>query len=357
MRALAAAALAALSLTALAPTARADDPQPDPLEDPLAEDTTVSAARAAGNLFFMAIAHSEDSYLKAAMRAPVAYDRLRFEDPKCAKQFAKKGKVTKAKLGRFATCVLALVRNQPAGELVLSVSRLTTGGEIVVSAANPEITFELTLVEAKDGTLKVTGLRSPPAAIGAVGPPEAGDLVEYTRDLPGKGALVATIATSQGDLHCTLYEAKTPRAVANFVGLATGKKAWVDPATGKTVTGKPFYDGLTFHRVIKDFMIQGGDPLGVGTGGPGYKFADEIVADLGNRPGTLVMANSGKDTNGSQFFVNQVDNKYLDGRFTVFGACAELDVVTAIALVPTDANNRPKSPVTITRVTIARARH
>jgi peptidyl-prolyl cis-trans isomerase A (cyclophilin A) len=352
MRSVLAAAITLVTLVTLSTAARADDPLDPPEEAP-----SVVAARDAATLFFMAIAHSERSYIQTVLRAPVAYDRLRFEDAKCAKQFKGRGTVAKAKLGKFATCVLALVRRQPAGELVLAVSAPDKAGDVVVTAANPEITFELTLALGKDDSYRVTGVRSPPAAIGAAGtvvPPEVGDLDAYVQGFKGKGALVATIATSAGTLHCELFEAKAPRTVANFVGLATGQKPWKDPATGKTRTGTPFYDGLTFHRVIPGFMIQGGDPLGVGSGGPGYQFPDEIDADLGNRPGTLVMANSGPDTNGSQFFINEVDNKYLDGKYSVFGACAELDVVKTIGAAPADSGNKPKSPITINHVTFSR---
>ena len=185
-------------------------------------------------------------------------------------------------------------------------------------------------------------------------PPLAADLATYAKALRGTGtAIVATIDTTQGTLHCTLFADRTPITVANFIGLATGQKPWLDP-NGKVVRGKPFYDGLIFHRVIPGFMIQGGDPVGTGAGGPGYQFADEIVPELVNKPGTLVMANAGPRTNGSQFFVNEVRSIHLDGRHTVFGQCKELDVVTKIANQPSD-RERPLTPVTIRHVTFARA--
>src|SRR4051812_13974101 len=142
-----------------------------------------------------------------------------------------------------------------------------------------------------------------------VRPPDITDLGTYTRAIKGKGALIATITTSQGTLHCQLFDDKAPATVANFVGLATGQKPWTDPRTGKTVHGKPFYDGLTFHRVIPRFMIQGGDPLNNGTGGPGYHFDDEVAPELGHQPGTLAMASAGPGTgtNGSQFFIDEVE--------------------------------------------------
>jgi peptidyl-prolyl cis-trans isomerase A (cyclophilin A) len=189
---------------------------------------------------------------------------------------------------------------------------------------------------------------------GEVGPPDASDLAGYTRAIKGKGALIATIATSQGTLHCQLFDDKAPATVANFVGLATGQKPWIDPRSGRTVRGKPFYDGLSFHRVIPHFMIQGGDPLGNGTGGPGYKFSDEIASDLTHQPGTLAMANAGPDTNGSQFFINEVETGWINGHYTIFGRCKEVDVVTRIAGVPRGAADKPDAPITIARITFAR---
>jgi peptidyl-prolyl cis-trans isomerase A (cyclophilin A) len=187
-----------------------------------------------------------------------------------------------------------------------------------------------------------------------VRPPDAADLAIYARAIKGKGALVATIATNRGTLHCQLFDDKAPATVANFIGLATGQKPWVDPQTGKTVKNKPFYDGLVFHRVIPHFMIQGGDPLGRGTGGPGYTFDDELVADLTHKPGTLAMANAGPRTNGSQFFIDEVEASWLNNHHTIFGQCKELDVIAKIAAVPRGRDDKPDDPVTITRITIAR---
>jgi peptidyl-prolyl cis-trans isomerase A (cyclophilin A) len=187
-----------------------------------------------------------------------------------------------------------------------------------------------------------------------VRPPDSSDLATYTRAIKGKGALIATIATSQGALHCQLFDDKAPATVANFIGLATGQKPWTDPRSGKTVRGKPFYDGLGFHRVIPQFMIQGGDPLGNGTGGPGYQFDDELVPDLTHQPGTLAMANAGPHTNGSQFFIDEGEPSFLNGHYTIFGRCKEVDVVRRITSVPRGPADRPETPVTITRITIAR---
>jgi peptidyl-prolyl cis-trans isomerase A (cyclophilin A) len=187
-----------------------------------------------------------------------------------------------------------------------------------------------------------------------VRPPEAADLAIYTRAIKGKGPLIATIATTQGTLHCELLDDKAPIAVANFIGLATGQKPWTDPQTKKTMRNKPFYDGLMFHRVIPRFMIQSGDPLASSSGGPGYTFEDELTADLTHKPGTLAMANAGPGTNGSQFFIDEVEASWLHHRHTIFGQCKEVDIVAKISAVPRGANDKPSEPVTITKVTIAR---
>ena len=195
---------------------------------------------------------------------------------------------------------------------------------------------------------------APPASVLAeVKAPVAADLAAYTKGISGKGDLIATIKTSSGTVRCKLYEDKTPMTVANFVGLATGKKPWLDPKTNKVVKGKPYFDGLIFHRVIPDFMIQGGDPLGTGTGGPGYQFADETSPDIKMAPGVLAMANAGPSTNGSQFFITEGSPSYLDGKHTIFGTCQPLDVVKQIARVKRDNNDRPATAVKM-KVTISR---
>jgi peptidyl-prolyl cis-trans isomerase A (cyclophilin A) len=185
-------------------------------------------------------------------------------------------------------------------------------------------------------------------------PPIAADLAEYTSDLPGDGPLVATIETSEGTLRCELFAAGAPITVANFVGLATGKKTWRHPRTGDIQRGVPYYDGLTIHRVVPGFVIQGGDPLGNGTGGPGYEFAIEVSAELRHTAGALSMANAGPEHNGSQFFVTVAAQPRLDGGYSVFGQCAELEVVTAIADLGS-GDGPPSRTVQTTRVTIARA--
>ncbi|MBX3154814.1 MAG: peptidylprolyl isomerase [Deltaproteobacteria bacterium] len=196
-----------------------------------------------------------------------------------------------------------------------------------------------------------------------VRPPRADDLAGYVKDLAGKGQLKATIETSLGTFHCDLFEDKAPMTVANFVGLATGKKPWKHPRTKDVMVGKPFFDGIIFHRVIPGFMLQTGDPLGQGTGGPGYDFADEVRNGLAFEPGSLAMANSGPATNGSQFFITEVATRFLNDKHTIFGKCAELDLVKQIAAVPkvcdTCGRNdpkaaRPKDDVTIKKITFSR---
>jgi cyclophilin family peptidyl-prolyl cis-trans isomerase len=200
----------------------------------------------------------------------------------------------------------------------------------------------------------------PAAPAGDVRPPVAADLAEYTKDIKGNGKLQATIDTSMGTFHCELFGDKAPMTVANFVGLATGKKAWMNPKTGNVEKGKPFFDGLTFHRVIPQFMIQGGDPLGQGTGGPGYDFNDEIAPELKMQPGTLAMANAGKKpdgggTNGSQFFITEIAPDWLNGKHTIFGQCKEVDLVKKISAVPKEPGDKPTTPVTIKKVTISKS--
>ena len=197
-----------------------------------------------------------------------------------------------------------------------------------------------------------------PSAADTVREPVAADLAEYVKDLPGKGdKLKAEIKTSEGTFHCDLFADKAPMTVANWVGLATGKKAWKNARTGKTMKGTPFYDGLMFHRVIPQFMIQGGDPLGNGTGGPGYDFAEETRPDLVHEPGTLSMANtSARHSTGSQFFIMEARKTSLDNGYTVFGKCKEVDLVKKITALGDAANNDvPTKEVKIQKVTVTRA--
>jgi peptidyl-prolyl cis-trans isomerase A (cyclophilin A) len=194
-----------------------------------------------------------------------------------------------------------------------------------------------------------------PAAGGdEVRAPTAADLAEYTKDITGNGPLSATIDTSMGAFHCELFADKAPMTVANFVGLATGKKAWMNPKTGQVEKGKRFFDGLVFHRVIPRFMIQGGDPLGAGVGGPGYQFGDEVGNGLTMKPGTLAMANAGPGTNGSQFFITEIGPNWLNDKHTIFGQCKEVDLVKKIASVPKGPGDKPTTPVTINKSTFAK---
>jgi peptidyl-prolyl cis-trans isomerase A (cyclophilin A) len=195
---------------------------------------------------------------------------------------------------------------------------------------------------------------APAASADEVRAPTAADLAEFTKDIAGNGPLTATIETSMGAFHCELFADKTPMTVANFVGLATGKKAWTNPKTGAVEKGKPYFDGLIFHRVIPGFMIQGGDPLGQGIGGPGYQFGDEVNNGLVMKPGTLAMANAGPGTNGSQFFITETGPEWLNNKHTIFGQCKDVALVKQITGVPRAPNDRPNTPVTITKVTFAK---
>jgi peptidyl-prolyl cis-trans isomerase A (cyclophilin A) len=161
--------------------------------------------------------------------------------------------------------------------------------------------------------------------------------------------------TSAGKFSAELFENEAPKTVANFVGLAEGSKEWKHPKTGEREK-KPFYDGIVFHRVIDGFMIQGGDPLGQGYGGPGYQFEDEFHPSLRHdRAGLLSMANAGPNTNGSQFFITLAPTPHLDRKHSIFGAVTSgLDVVQQIGRVPTDRQDRPVTPVVINHVTIER---
>jgi cyclophilin family peptidyl-prolyl cis-trans isomerase len=186
----------------------------------------------------------------------------------------------------------------------------------------------------------------------------------------------AIFETTAGNITCTLFPGQAPLTVANFIGLATGTKEWKDPKTGKMVKGLPLYSGTIFHRVIPNFMIQGGDPVGNGSGGPGYDFKDEFSDDLTfDQPGRLAMANSGsavlhipldptgrekpwRGTNGSQFFITEVPTPHLNGKHTIFGQCQDLDVVKKIARVAADPrNDKPTEPVKIIRIKIIDPRH
>jgi peptidyl-prolyl cis-trans isomerase A (cyclophilin A) len=180
-------------------------------------------------------------------------------------------------------------------------------------------------------------------------------MADATSGIPGQGPLVAQIHTSMGDLRCDLDATRAPITVANFVGLARGRRPWKSPE-GPWVL-RPAYDGTTFHRIIPGFMVQGGDPAGTGAGEPGYVIPDEGGGAKHDRAGLLCMANRGPNTNGMQFFITDANTPHLDGSrtaYTIFGECAPLSVVHAIANVPTGVADRPLKRVDITSITIER---
>jgi peptidyl-prolyl cis-trans isomerase A (cyclophilin A) len=165
----------------------------------------------------------------------------------------------------------------------------------------------------------------------------------------------AVLDTSMGRITCKLFSKEAPETVANFVGLAQGTKEWTDPVTHKKMHNKPLYDGTQFHRVIPEFMIQGGDPTATGMGDPGYMFKDEFDPDLNfDVPGRLAMANSGPNTNGSQFFITEVPTEHLNQKHTIFGQCDDsgILVVKSIARVERDGNDKPVDPVILKKITI-----
>ena len=164
----------------------------------------------------------------------------------------------------------------------------------------------------------------------------------------------AVIETTAGNFNCVLFKDKAPVTVENFIGLAEGTKDWTNPISHAKKHNTPLYDGTIFHRVIPNFMIQGGDPAGNGTGDPGYKFKDEFDASLKfDKGGRLAMANSGPNTNGSQFFITEVPTPHLNGRHTIFGQCEPVSLVTKITKVARDpSNDKPFQPVRITHIKI-----
>ncbi|MEE1621485.1 peptidylprolyl isomerase [Zafaria sp. Z1313] len=173
----------------------------------------------------------------------------------------------------------------------------------------------------------------------------------------------ATIHTNRGDILVNLFGNHAPKTVKNFIGLSTGEQQWVHPETGEEKTGTPLYNGTIFHRIISDFMIQGGDPLGQGVGGPGYRFDDEINPDLDfTQPYKLAMANAGiqmgRGTNGSQFFITTVPTTWLQGKHTIFGDVtdeASRKLVAELNSVPTDGRDKPLEDVVVTSIDIDEA--
>ena len=205
-----------------------------------------------------------------------------------------------------------------------------------------------------------------PSAFGqekkAAAPPQTAAKPEAPNAAKLPPGVYAHFSTSQGDFTCELYEKQSPVTVANFIGLAQGTKTYTDPRTNKKTTGKPYFDGTVFHRIIDGFMIQGGDPLGNGTGGPGYEFKNENSPDLKfDKEGRLAMANAGPNTNGSQFFVTLAPVAQLNGGYTIFGQVVEgMDVVHKLGKVPVKTVNgehsSPVTPVTLKKVTIERVK-
>jgi peptidyl-prolyl cis-trans isomerase A (cyclophilin A) len=165
----------------------------------------------------------------------------------------------------------------------------------------------------------------------------------------------AVLHTSEGDIRVNLFPDHAPKTVRNFIGLSTGEQEWTDPRT-RAKSSEPLYSGVVFHRVIPGFMIQGGDPLGTGTGGPGYQFADEFHPELGfDKPYLLAMANAGPGTNGSQFFITVAATSWLNRKHTIFGEVADApsrEVVDRIAAVPTGRQDRPATDVVINSISI-----
>ena len=233
-----------------------------------------------------------------------------------------------------------------------SIGDTATPGQPATVAATPAAPAVAaptpSTMTATDGSTSTTGgetkIETQPAKIVKVAPKKK-----------GFKKMFALFDTTMGKFKVHLFLDQVPMTVNNFVGLAEGTKEWTDPETKKKKRS-PLYDGVIFHRVIPDFMIQGGDPLGRGVGGPGYQFKDEFYPDLHHdKPGILSMANSGPNTNGSQFFITTVATPWLDGKHTIFGEVVDgMDVVMKISKTPRDSSDKPKTPVVINKVTIIR---
>jgi peptidyl-prolyl cis-trans isomerase A (cyclophilin A) len=196
-----------------------------------------------------------------------------------------------------------------------------------------------------------------PAAKAAPAKKPAAAVAARPASAPAAGP-TAIIDTTAGKLTCTLFPDKAPIGVANFIGLAQGTKDWTNPVSHAKKHGLPLYDGTIFHRVIPEFMIQGGDPAGTGSGEIGFEFKNETSPTLKfDRPGRLAYANAGPDTNGSQFFITEVPYPHLNGGYTIFGQCDEATIalVKQIARMGRDSNDRPYRPVKINHITIAKA--
>lgn len=219
----------------------------------------------------------------------------------------------------------------------------------------PLTVFLATLAAAQAGSQSTTSATKPSTAAKSTTAAKPATTAKPTSSNP-----TAIIDTTAGKMTCTLFSDKAPIGVDNFIGLATGKRDWKNPVSGATKHGVPLYDGTIFHRVIPEFMIQGGDPAGNGSGDPGYKFKNEVSSDLlFDRPGRLAYANSGPDTNGSQFFITEdsAHSRHLSGHYTIFGQCDDPSValVKQIARMARDpGNDRPFRPVKINHISIVK---
>lgn len=217
--------------------------------------------------------------------------------------------------------------------------------------------FSLAIIQAGLAQQSTPPPSTPPASAPASSqdlPDSPGTHTQVTLQPTGP---TAVLDTAMGRITCKLFQKEAPQTVANFIGLAEGTKDWTSPETKQKMHGKPLYNGTTFHRVIPDFMVQGGDPLGTGMGDPGYYFKDEFDPNLNfDVPGRLAMANSGPNTNGSQFFITEVPEPDLNQRYNIFGQCDDSSVlvVKSIARVQRDAKDQPITPVILKKVTIVR---
>ncbi len=223
----------------------------------------------------------------------------------------------------------------------------------MMTASLPVRTLLCTLALAGCGAVAQTP--APPAAQTPAALPDAPSTVAHEAPPAVPTGPTVLVDTTMGRLTCKLFTTEAPNTSANFIGLATGTKPYTDYVTKQQVTGKPFYDGTTFHRVIPGFMIQGGDPAGNGTGDAGYYFNDETSPALRfDVPGVLAMANSGPNTNGSQFFITEAPQPELDGKYNIFGLCDPHSVliVATIARVDRSPEDKPLTPVILNKVTI-----
>lgn len=219
----------------------------------------------------------------------------------------------------------------------------------------PRTAIALTALLALTAAIGLAQQSTPPPSNPAPLPDAPATQIQPSAPSPVPTGPTAIFETSMGNITCRLFDKIAPVASANFIALAEGTKTWTNPVTHQKMQNTPLYNGTIFHRVIPGFMIQGGDPEGDGMGGPGYEFKDEFAPDLNfDVPGRLAMANSGPDTNGSQFFITVAPQPSLDQNYTIFGQCsdASLPVADAIANVPRNDDNKPLQPVTLNKVVI-----